>query len=150
MGWTLTAEVSPAKFKSAVDELERRAGVELERKAERDQAADAIKALRAIGPGRVSGRERVLITAAGHDDPDGEGFNGRYLTITLSRIDPDAGELNPEEVEAAKAAEAAAALEETEPDEEADDAQPTVETITEPEPFPTGSGPGRAPAKDRA
>lgn len=36
----------------------------------------------------VSKRERVLVTISGHDRPDGEGFNARHITLTISRIEP--------------------------------------------------------------
>lgn len=59
------------------------------RASENEQIQAAAKAALDLA-GLVSKRERVLVTIGGHDRPDGEGFNARHITLTISRIDPQA------------------------------------------------------------
>lgn len=109
MGWSVELETSSAKAKEDL------AGVALEepsRKGEREQL-DAARAAALGLIGTVSSRERVLISLAGHSDPDAEGFDARLVSVSVSRLDP-AGAEQRAELEAQ-----AAELREREAEEEA-------------------------------
>jgi hypothetical protein len=84
MGWGREIETTPGK---AADDL--KALEPPKRKGEAEQMASVAK-LAASLVEKVSKRERVLISIGGHDDEGGEGFNGRYISLAISRVDPEA------------------------------------------------------------
>jgi hypothetical protein len=73
---------------------------------------DAAKSIVESCASTVSKRESMLVSISGHTDPDAEGFDARNLSVSISRIEPEAARKRAEEaakeLEEAEAAKAAA------------------------------------------
>jgi hypothetical protein len=80
-----------------------------DRAAEREQFEAAVAAAAALAP-TVSKRESLSVTLIGHSDAEGEGFDARNVSVSLSRIEPEEAKRRAEEAaRAAEEADAAAA-----------------------------------------
>lgn len=102
MSWRREVVATPEGLAEELAALERP-----ERAAEAaqfDAVVDVVAGLAAV----VSKREPMLVTFGGHTDPNGEGFDARNVTVTMSRIEPEDAKRRLEEARAAReAAEAA-------------------------------------------
>jgi len=72
--------------------------------AQFEAAKDAVETVLA----QVSSQTAVLVSISGHRDPNAEGFDARHVSITVSRIEPEAAKRKAADLKK-KAEEAAAA-----------------------------------------
>jgi hypothetical protein len=103
MSWHLEVVATPEGLPGALADLE-----PPERKAEKAQFDAALETVKAIAA-TVSRREPMLVTLSGHTDPDGDGFDARNVSVTVSRIEPAEAHRRAEEARAKADEEEAAA-----------------------------------------
>lgn len=84
MGFDRQLETTPQKAAADLDALELP-----ERAGEAEQMKEALAAAKKL-VATVSQKERVLVSITGHSDPSSPGFDARHVSISISRVDPEA------------------------------------------------------------
>lgn len=88
MNWTITARGKPAKLKAALG----KADVDVAH-ADGEEGHPAVTAAAidaAVAAAKVVSTGDVLVTIVGHETLSGEGFRPAHLTITVSKVSPEA------------------------------------------------------------